>query len=122
LQRTFFCTGKYSLAGKHRRRYNKIKRKKETKTIMRYALRVTGLVQGVGFRYTVCQSAEKLRLTGWIKNEWDTSVSIEAQGSPRALKDFLQEVQSGNRWAEVEHIKCRKLPDCPGETTFRIKD
>lgn len=87
---------------------------------LRYAINVTGIVQGVGFRYYVSQSAARLGLTGWVKNEWDSSVSLEAQGNFRMLEKFLNEVQHGSTWAEVEHLSCRKIADIPSETGFRI--
>jgi acylphosphatase len=87
---------------------------------LRYAIKVTGVVQGVGFRYYVSQSATHLGLTGWVKNEWDSSVSIEAQGSIWKLNRFLKDVQHGNRWAEVDPLKYQTIPDQHGERGFQI--
>lgn len=87
---------------------------------MRYAIQVTGLVQGVGFRYYVSQSAARLGLAGWVKNEWDTSVSLEAQGSASALASFLKDIQYGNSWAQVDNLKYRKIPEHTGESEFEI--
>ena len=39
-----------------------------------------GRVQGVGFRYTAKYLAQSLQLTGWVKNEWDGTVTMEIQG------------------------------------------
>ncbi|WOC33222.1 MULTISPECIES: acylphosphatase [Caproicibacterium] len=87
---------------------------------MRYAIEAAGLVQGVGFRYYVSQSAAKLGLTGWVKNEWDGSVTVQAQGSARTLKRFLQDIQSGNRWAQVDRLEYRSIPERANERTFEI--
>lgn len=48
----------------------------------------TGRVQGVGFRYTAMLYARKLGLTGWVRNNPDGKVEMEAQGS-RARIDLL---------------------------------
>ena len=42
--------------------------------------RFTGTVQGVGFRYYARAAALHLGLTGWVANNWDGSVTLEAQG------------------------------------------
>ena len=39
-----------------------------------------GRVQGVGFRYTAKYLARSLELTGWVKNDWDGTVTMEVQG------------------------------------------
>lgn len=41
----------------------------------------TGSVQGVGFRYRAQYAAQLLDLTGWVENNWDGTVDLEAQGS-----------------------------------------
>ena len=41
---------------------------------------VHGKVQGVGFRYTAKYLALSLGLTGWARNEWDGTVTMEVQG------------------------------------------
>ena len=40
--------------------------------------RFTGEVQGVGFRYYARAAAQHLGLTGWVANNWDGSVTLEA--------------------------------------------
>ncbi|MCR5097868.1 MAG: acylphosphatase [Lachnospiraceae bacterium] len=47
---------------------------------MRYHITFYGQVQGVGFRYTASHAAERYRLTGWVRNEYDGSVTCEIQG------------------------------------------
>ena len=52
--------------------------------ILRRRWRFTGRVQGVGFRYFAACAAQKLGLTGWVANNWDGSVTLEAQGPARS--------------------------------------
>ena len=44
-----------------------------------------GWVQGVGFRYRARHAAEMYGCTGWVRNEWDGSVTMEIQGSEDAI-------------------------------------
>ena len=51
--------------------------------------RFEGRVQGVGFRYFSACAAQKLGLTGWVANNWDGSVTLEAQGDPAQLEAMM---------------------------------
>ena len=50
----------------------------------------TGRVQGVGFRYKANYIADQYRLTGYVKNEYDGSVTVEIQGSEQEIYMFLK--------------------------------
>lgn len=66
--------------------------------------RVVGQVQGVGFRYATKQQADRLNLSGWVKNLADGGVEVFAQGSEddiRALKHWLQQ---GPSLARVDEL------------------
>ena len=63
-------------------------------TILRYKIRFEGIVQCVGFRYEVYQIATQLKLTGWVRNEMDGSVSIEAEADEKILYIFLNRIKS----------------------------
>jgi len=72
---------------------------------------VRGRVQGVGFRAFVIDSAERLGLTGWVRNVgWDT-VEMVAEGSQPALDSLLEALKSGPRMARVE--ECRVEEETP---------
>jgi acylphosphatase len=60
-----------------------------------YRIHVTGRVQGVGFRYTTVREAKKRGITGFVKNQYDGSVYIEAEGSPEQLLDFVEWCRRG---------------------------
>lgn len=57
--------------------------------VRRLAIRFVGEVQGVGFRWTSQRLANNLRLTGWVRNEWDGSVSMELQGTDAQIAEFF---------------------------------
>ena len=65
---------------------------------------VTGHVQGVGFRYFVLRRADGLGLDGWVRNEANRSVEIEASGDRAALEQFIAAVRPGPRGARVEEF------------------
>ena len=62
----------------------------------RLTVRYEGRVQGVGFRYTTVSLAQELNLTGWVKNEFDGSVSLVAEGVDDQLMELLQVVRRSN--------------------------
>ena len=52
----------------------------------------SGLVQGVGFRYTAKSLASKVGVKGWVKNLEDGRVEVVLEGRDDNLKTFLDEV------------------------------
>lgn len=77
----------------------------ETDTKERLSARITGRVQGVGFRNFTQMRARQLGITGWVRNERDGSVRLEAEGPRGALEDLYQAVQEGPRMALVEDME-----------------
>lgn len=73
-------------------------------SIMHYKIRVEGKVQGVFFRASTQDKAEALGILGWVKNEPDGSVSIEAEGPEEALKEFVSWCRQGPTYAKVESM------------------
>ncbi|NVM45109.1 MAG: acylphosphatase [Candidatus Lokiarchaeota archaeon] len=71
----------------------------------RIIIHVYGLVQGVFFRYTTRKIARKLGLTGYVKNLYDGSVYIEAEGLENKLIELLKFVKKGPDSAKVETIE-----------------
>ncbi|MEA3349790.1 MAG: acylphosphatase [Chloroflexota bacterium] len=59
--------------------------------------RVDGRVQGVGFRYFTLENANRLGLTGWVRNRWDGTVEVVAEGSRKSLIALLQKLRRGPR-------------------------
>lgn len=66
---------------------------------------VTGRVQGVGFRFYTLRVAQKLELVGWVKNESDGSVSIEAVGTGASLDTFVSRIRQGPASARVDGVQ-----------------
>jgi acylphosphatase len=71
----------------------------------RVHIEVSGVVQGVGFRYFVARCAERLRLAGRVRNLPDGSVEIVAEGPRPALEELVREVRTGPRMARVADVR-----------------
>jgi len=54
----------------------------------------TGRVQGVGFRFTVIDTARAMNVTGWVKNLNDGRVELLAEAEEDTLKVFLEKINS----------------------------
>jgi acylphosphatase len=73
--------------------------------------RVTGRVQGVGFRWWSRRQAETLGLVGWVMNGDDErSVELVAEGRPDALDEFERRLRAGPDSARVEQVDARRSP------------
>jgi acylphosphatase len=65
---------------------------------------VSGMVQGVGYRFFAARTAERLGVTGWVRNLRDGRVEAYAIGSPKAVKDFRRELERGPTGAVVDDV------------------
>ena len=65
---------------------------------------VSGIVQGVGFRYFTQDEAERLHLSGYVRNLRDGRVEIYAIGSQENLARLRTLVERGPRGAMVQHV------------------
>ena len=68
----------------------------EESKMIRQEIRFEGMVQGVGFRYRARYAASGCRVTGWVKNEWDGSVLMEAQGTQKQIYEMLKLINQGS--------------------------
>jgi acylphosphatase len=78
---------------------------------------VEGRVQGVGFRAFVEQSAEALELKGWVRNRWEGSVEVVAEGERQDLEKLLAALRRGPRASGVSEVRFEWLP-ATGEFTY----
>ena len=77
-----------------------------------------GAVQGVGFRYRAMHAAEMYGCTGWVRNEWDGSVSMEIQGSEESIDAVITAIGQG-RYVMIESMDVQKLTPVEDEMGFR---
>ena len=76
--------------------------------MQRVEVRITGRVQGVGFRQFAHDRARRLGLKGWVRNERDGSVRAVAEGDEHAIDQWLQAVGSGPPLARVDDVDVRR--------------
>ncbi|MBN2573580.1 MAG: acylphosphatase [Deltaproteobacteria bacterium] len=65
---------------------------------------VSGRVQGVGYRVTTFDEARRLRLAGWVRNRWDGTVEVLAEGNEATLRLFLDYLHRGPWGASVTSV------------------
>ena len=73
-------------------------------------LTIHGHVQGVGFRYFVSQKAELLRISGFVKNQPNGNVYVEAEGEPEQLELFIALCKQGPSHAWIEKVDIQYCP------------
>jgi acylphosphatase len=71
---------------------------------------IHGLVQGVGYRIWTKKEADKLNLTGWVRNLPDSRVEAVFQGKTSIVKEMIQLCYQGPRLAQVDRIESRIEP------------
>lgn len=86
----------------------------------RRAYRITGTVQGVGFRWWTRKVARTNDLRGTVRNASDGSVEIEAEGDPAALDAFERELSAGPPTASVEAVRNEEPGEDPLPAGFAI--
>jgi acylphosphatase len=74
------------------------------------SITVFGRVQNVGFRYHTLQAANKYGISGFVKNQADRSVYIEAVGEEKVLNEFINWCKDGPGHAHVTHISIEDIP------------
>jgi acylphosphatase len=68
-------------------------------------LTISGRVQNVGFRFHTQKTAQKHGIFGFVKNQNDGSVYIEAEGEEENLDHFILWCHKGPNWARVDEVK-----------------
>ena len=67
-------------------------------------IRVTGCVQGVGFRYALRDEAQRLGVNGWVRNCADGSVEALASGPTKSVENFVSAATKGPHGARVTAV------------------
>lgn len=69
---------------------------------------IHGHVQGIGFRYYAQSTAASLGVSGWIRNNWDGTVEVYAEGPADALARFETFLHRGPAHAHITHVEIRR--------------
>jgi acylphosphatase len=82
---------------------------------------VRGRVQGVGFRWFVEREAHILGIAGWVRNNHDGSVEVQAQGTRDQLLGLRSRLREGPRAARVDAVEESETQPVAGLISFRIE-
>lgn len=82
---------------------------------------VSGLVQGVGFRFFVQRAAARHQVLGYVKNLADGRVEAFAQGDEKSVEDFKHDLIAGPTHSDVEHLEEMVLEPNKTYSAFRIE-
>ena len=77
-----------------------------------------GRVQGVGFRYHARYAAGLYGCTGWVRNEWDGSVTMEIQGTEEQIDKVISHIGRGT-FVRIEGMDVQILSVNESELGFR---
>ena len=87
---------------------------------VRLTARVTGMVQGVGFRYWTARKADELGLTGAVRNDDDGAVSLVVEGPQPDIIEFRRWLRSPQAPGRVAHVDERMSPAEGGFNSFQV--
>lgn len=90
--------------------------------VVAHRLRVTGRVQGVGFRWFACDLARRFDVAGWTSNLADGTVLVEASAERVTMELFVAALREGPPAAEVAGVVVEPRADSdPLPTPFQIR-
>jgi acylphosphatase len=81
---------------------------------------ISGIVQGVAFRYYTRRQATRLGLTGWVRNLRDGRVEAIFEGDETQVEDMLAWCREGPPGARVDDLNMEKSQASGEFTTFDI--
>lgn len=84
-------------------------------------VQVTGRVQGVFFRDSTRQNAERLGLSGWVRNSPDGAVEAVFEGPPEGVREMVRWCEHGPQDASVENVSADFEPARGDLTGFEVR-
>ena len=92
----------------------------QSENILTVNIKITGKVQGVGFRYFVLRQAQELGITGWVSNKSNGDVEALAQGEKADLEQFIAKVKEGTTFSRVEDVSLNWVNEAEQYFGFEI--
>ncbi|HMQ02428.1 MAG TPA: acylphosphatase [Pyrinomonadaceae bacterium] len=83
---------------------------------------VSGIVQGVGFRYFTLRSAAAHQVTGLVRNLPDGRVEVIANGPESSIEAFRQDLSAGPTYSRVDKVEEIVIEADREYRAFRIDD
>ena len=88
--------------------------------MQRKHIELRGWVQGVGLRYRAVHAASMCGATGWVRNEYDGSVTLEIQGTEEQIDQVILAIERGT-WVRIENITSHTIPPVEDERGFGVR-
>jgi acylphosphatase len=82
---------------------------------------ISGIVQGVGYRFFTQRAAARHQVLGYVRNREDGRVEALAEGDPRSVEDFKNDLLTGPNYSRVEEIEETVLDPSNLYSSFRIE-
>ena len=92
----------------------------EAAKIVRKRIVLWGAVQGVGLRYRARHAAAAFGVTGWVRNEYDGTVTLELQGTEDRIDEVVLAIERGT-YVRIENMTVQRIPPVESETRFRTE-
>ncbi|NQU88251.1 MAG: acylphosphatase [Mariniphaga sp.] len=84
-------------------------------------IKVTGKVQGVGFRYFVKNKANEFDIKGWVRNTNDGGVFIVAEGEESDINTFVDWVNQGPQLSRIDKLTINRFDKLSRFKVFEIR-
>ena len=81
----------------------------------------SGMVQGVGFRFTVKRIANKYNITGFVRNIPNRQVEVVAEGDRGVVEDFIEDIRNGILSGYIRKVKKEWEPATGEYKEFEIR-
>lgn len=88
---------------------------------VRVHVTVSGMVQGVGYRYFTVTEARKLGLAGWVRNLMNGDVELEAQGARSDVAMLISQLKLDPAWSDVQRVTVDETPLRGDDNGFRVR-
>ena len=82
---------------------------------------ISGIVQGVGYRFFTQRTAARHQVIGYVRNLDDGRVEALAEGDAKAVEEFKHDLLTGPRFSKVNHIEETVLEPNGLYSSFRIE-
>lgn len=81
---------------------------------------IRGRVQNVGYRYSALQTALKFNISGYVKNQYNGTVYIEAEGEEINIENFINWCKKGSKYSFITDVEISE-GSIKNHSSFHIK-
>lgn len=89
--------------------------------MVQYEIKITGRVQGVGYRHFSQKQANNFGLKGWVKNTVDNGVLVMVQGEETVIETFIDYLRIGPTRSRINSITKARMEIVEAFTNFEVR-